>query len=171
MSAETRANAPAREKRPAPRRNPPRRSPGSGLPRTGRGRRAAGFTLLEVVVALFLAGLALAMLFRAGSTGLYATDTAQKAEEAAERAQSHLAAIGRDVALVTGVSEGNDGGGFRWRLSVQPIASLQNRSNLGGLRVATTLYAVKVAVSWKAGGKTRRVVLVTRRLGTTRRVR
>ncbi len=130
-------------------------------------RREAGFTLLEVVVALFIAGLALAVLFRAGSTGLYASDNAQKAEEALERAQSHLAAIGRDVGLIAGVSQGNDGGGFRWRLKIRPLASRQQVSANGASLVTTTLYDVEVAVSWKEGGKTRRVVLETRRLGTT----
>jgi general secretion pathway protein I len=154
------------EKCTAPRRNPPLRSPMRGRPRIAMRRRPAGFTLLEVVVALFIAGLALAVLFRAGSAGLYATDTAQKAQEALERAQSHLAAIGRDVALVAGVSEGKDGGGFRWRLSVQPLASRQTAAANGASLVTTTLYDVQVAISWKAGGKTRRVVLVTRRLGT-----
>lgn len=148
--------------------SPPRRAPASALLRTTRRRRAAGFTLLEVVVALFIAGLALAMLFRAGSTGLYAADTAQKAEEAVERAQSHLAALARNTALVPGVTQGDDGGGFRWELSVQPIASRQSPPRVGTSPVVTTLYAVKVAISWKAGEKTRRVVLVTRRLETAR---
>ncbi len=64
--------------------------------------RADGFTLLEVIVALAIAALALIVLFRAGSDGLFAVDTATRAEEAVERAQSHLAAIGHDVALLQG---------------------------------------------------------------------
>jgi general secretion pathway protein I len=128
--------------------------------------RAAGFTLLEVVIALVIAGLALAALFGAGSTGLYATENARRAEEAVGRAQSHLAAIGSDPASVAGRSEGDDGGGFRWRLSVRPLASQQTLLAGGGSLATRTLYDVEVAVSWKAGGKTRRVVLVTRRLGT-----
>ena len=57
---------------------------------------AGGFTLLEVVVALAIAALALVGLFQAGSGGLFAVDTAARAEEAVQRAQSHLAAVGRD---------------------------------------------------------------------------
>lgn len=129
--------------------------------------RAAGFTLLEVVIALLIAGLASAVLFEAGSTGLYGARTAQRAQEAVERAQSHLAAIGEDVALVAGNSEGNDGGGFRWQITVHPIASHQRSSANGAILLRTTLYDVRVAISWKVGGKTRRVVLVTRRVGTT----
>ena len=67
-----------------------------------RSLQGSGFTLLEVVVALAIAGLALVGLFRAGSGGLLAVDTAARAEEAVQRAQSHLAAVGRDAALVEG---------------------------------------------------------------------
>src|SRR6266446_5415666 len=66
-----------------------------------RSLQGSGFTLLEVVVALAIAGLALVGLFRAGSGGLLAVDTAARAEEAVQRAQSHLAAVGRDAAART----------------------------------------------------------------------
>src|SRR5215831_6072617 len=84
-----------------------------------------GFTLLEVVVALAIAGLALVGLFRAGSGGLFAVDAATRAEEAVQRAQSHLAAVGRNAALTEGEFTGDDGGGFRWLLRVRPVTSRQ----------------------------------------------
>src|SRR6266704_2177009 len=86
------------------------------------GERARGFTLLEAVVALAIAALALVGLFRAGSEGLFTADTASHIEEALQRAQSHLAAVGRDAALLQGDFEGDDGGGYRWRLHVYPAA-------------------------------------------------
>src|SRR5215471_9205923 len=86
---------------------------------------AGGFTLLEVVVALAIAALALVGLFQAGSGGLFAVDTAARAEEAVQRAQSHLAAVGRDSALVQGDFTDDDGGGYRWRLRVLPMATRQ----------------------------------------------
>src|SRR5881275_2314551 len=101
--------------------------------------QAFGFTLLEVVVAVAIASLALVGLFRAGSGGLFAADTAARVDEAIERAQSHLAAFGRSGAVRPGELAGDDGGGFSWRVRVVPI-------------------------SWRNGGRTRSVVLVTRRL-------
>src|SRR5260370_8634413 len=86
-----------------------------------RAARDNGFTLLEVVVALAIAALALVGLFRAGSGGLFAVDTAARAEEAVQRAQSHLAAVGRDAALVEGALTGDDGGGYRWALRASPL--------------------------------------------------
>lgn len=124
----------------------------------------SGFTLLEVVVALAIAGLALVGLFRAGSGGLFAVDAATRAEEAVQRAQSHLAALGRNAALTAGEFTGDDGGGYRWRLRVTPVNS---RQELGqdGTSAATTLFDVEVAISWPGSAGERSVVLKTLRLG------
>jgi general secretion pathway protein I len=124
-----------------------------------------GFTLLEVVVALAIAGLALVGLFRAGSGGLLSVDTAARAEEAVQRAQSHLAAVGRDAALVEGEFTGEDGGGYRWTLRVSPLAARQSLAPDGVTPVNTTLFNVEVTISWPGRAGERAVVLRTLRLG------
>ncbi len=126
----------------------------------------AGFTLLEVVVAVAIAGLALVGMFQAGSGGLFAVDTAARAEEAVQRAQSHLAAVGRDAALVQGDSSGDDGGGYRWRLQVQPAAQRQGVAADGVTPQNATLFSVQVSISWQSRGHDRAVMLQTLRLGT-----
>ena len=125
-----------------------------------------GFTLLEVVVALAIAGLALVGLFRAGSGGLFAVDTAARAEEAVQRAQSHLAAVGRDAALVAGEFTGDDGAGYRWTLRVTPLIARQSLAQDGISSATTTLFNVEVAISWPGRAGERSVVLRTRRLGS-----
>jgi general secretion pathway protein I len=110
--------------------------------------------------------LALVALFRAGGGGLAAVDIAARTEEAVQRAESHLAAVGHDVALLQGESEGDDGGGYRWRLRIAPVATVlrQTAPPLG-----STLFEIEVAISWagprNGGGQGHRVVLRTRRLG------
>ncbi|MGH7060270.1 MAG: PulJ/GspJ family protein [Stellaceae bacterium] len=128
--------------------------------------RSAGFTLLEVVVALAIAGLALVGLFEAGSGGLFAVDTAARAEEAVERARSHLAAIGRNAAMTQGESQGDDGGGFHWKIRVQPLASRTMPTPDGAASMAIALYAVEVDITWEEKGKQQAVVLKTLRLGS-----
>ena len=128
--------------------------------------RNDGFTLLEVVVALAIAGLALVGLFRAGSGGLFAVDTAAQAEEAVQRAQSHLAAVGRDTALIEGEFNGDDGGGYHWALRVQPLTSRQSLAPDGVSSATTALFNVEVAISWPGHEGDRSVVLRTLRLGS-----
>lgn len=131
-----------------------------------RGLPSCGFTLLEVVVALAIAGLALVGLFRAASGGLFAADTAARVEEAVQRAQSHLAAVGRDAALAEGDFTGEDGGGYRWTLRIRPLTARQSLAPDGVTAVNTTLFNVEVAISWPGRAGERAVVLRTLRLGT-----
>lgn len=130
-------------------------------------KRSQGFTLLEVVIALVIAALALVVLFRAGGDGLFATAAASRAEEAVQRAQSHLAAVGRDAPLLEGQSDGDDGGGYRWHLRVAPVANWQLPEQQGSAVLLTTLYDVEVSVSWRGNGHDRAVVLKTERIATS----
>ncbi|HZK89084.1 MAG TPA: prepilin-type N-terminal cleavage/methylation domain-containing protein [Stellaceae bacterium] len=124
--------------------------------------RAAGFTLLEVVIGLAIASLALIALFEAGSEGLFAVETTGRVKEAVQRAQSHLAAIDAGGAFATGETAGNDGGGFRWRIRTRPIALQQG----GEAEDAPSLFAVEIVISWRERGRTRSVALASRRLAT-----
>jgi general secretion pathway protein I len=123
---------------------------------------ARGFTLLEIVVALAITGLALVGLFRAGSGGVLAADAAGHVNEAIQRAQSHLAEIGRIAAITPGETDGDDGGGYHWRVRVRPLAAW--RIGSGAAAATVTLLEVEIAISWKAGGGHRSVVLSSRRL-------
>jgi general secretion pathway protein I len=131
----------------------------------GRKGRSAGFTLLEVVVAAAITGLALVGLFQAGTSGVFAVDGAARVDEAIERAQSHLAAFGRSGAVAPGEIEGDDGGGYHWRLRSRPIAT-QQAAAPDQIASAMTLFAVDVEISWRAWGRNRSIVLDTRRLGS-----
>jgi general secretion pathway protein I len=128
-------------------------------------RTGNGFTLLEVVVAVAIAGIALIGLFQAGSAGLIAVDAATRTQEAVQRAQSHLAAVGRDASLVANEFTEDDGGGYRWRLRVRPVSTRQALAQDGISAVTTTLFDVEVTISWRGRGGDRSVVLRTFRLG------
>lgn len=111
----------------------------------------AGFTLLEVMVAFVIAGLASVVLYQAGFNGAVETATAGRYQEAVVRAQSRLASVGVLTPLQAEQVSGDDGGGFRWQLSMAP-----ENANSG-----VTLYNVQVTEIFGS----RQVTLTTQRLG------
>jgi prepilin-type N-terminal cleavage/methylation domain-containing protein len=129
-----------------------------------------GFTLFEVLVALIIAGIAATALFEATGSGLHATQTAAMYDQAIVRAKSRLAAATHGTKLAAGDFRGDDGGGFRWRLLVAPVATASVQpAGLVGPRASSSipvvLYAVSVWVSWNDGATTRDVRLDTEQVG------
>jgi general secretion pathway protein I len=114
---------------------------------------ASGFTLLEVMIAFLIAGLALGVLFQSGLSSLQSIQTAARYEEALARARSRLAIAVHGAPLVAGDLEGEDGGGYGWRVRVTPVSNTAVRPF--GMRgagrptwVAVALYSVTVWVWW-----------------------
>jgi|SRR5580658_432568 general secretion pathway protein I len=133
-------------------------------------RHERGFTLLEVVIAFAIAALALGIMFKAAIGGMLVVNTAGRYEEAVSRAKSHLAAVGRDFPLTGSVTEGDDGGGFHWRIRTIQVATVNPVENSPtGFAQASfrkpTLYSVEVGISWTESGRTREVLLQTQRIG------
>lgn len=133
--------------------------------------RERGFTLLEVIVAIALAALALVALFQAGSAGLLSVGQATRLEMAVDRAQSHLAEFAGSGAITPGDSEGDDGDGFHWRLTARPIMSQATAETSNQPAPPTVLYDIGVRISWGIGRRQRSVQLETERIsgaGTSR---
>jgi len=134
-------------------------------------RSERGFTLLEAIVAFAIAALALAILFRAATGGMVSVTTAGRYEEAVSRARSHMAAIGHDGPLSETETEGDDGGGYHWRIHIVPLASVTPPAN--GPQPAfmqapgrkPTLFSVEVGISWDDGAQHREFLLQSQRLG------
>jgi general secretion pathway protein I len=148
-----------------------------GLPAPHRNASSsddAGFVLLEVVIAFVIAALALGVLYQAALAGLNASRVAAQYEQALSRARSRLVIAEHGSPLVPGTMQGDDGGGFHWRLHVTPIDStvVQAFDPLG-LRQAPdyrlTLYALNVWVSWDDFGAERSVRLDTQQIGQATR--
>jgi general secretion pathway protein I len=139
----------------------------AGRPRSPQNRRTSGvrgFTLLEVVIALAIASLALVVLYRSAGDGLFAVSVAGNAAEAVERAQSRLSEFCAREVLAPADIEGEDGGGYRYRIVARPVATQPARqSNSGGQ--AQTLFEIESSISWGTGRHRRSVVLTTRRIG------
>ena len=131
------------------------------------GGAAAGFTLLEVLVAFTIAAIGLAALLQGGTAALGNAGIAAASIEATRRAQSRLAAVGAVGSLLPGETAGEDGDGYHWRIRVSPIlvrgADPAARAP-GEARRAPSAFLVEATVGWKTGRRTRDVTLTTMRL-------
>lgn len=123
------------------------------------GGRAAGFTLIEVLVAFVILSLALAALLPGFSSGLRSLEVSEQYDTAALLAESRLAAVGREAPLAAGRSSGEFENGFRWHLDVLPLDELD--PDLG-----VQAYHVVLTVSWDAPEADRSITLETLRLGS-----
>jgi len=124
--------------------------------------RAAGFTLIEVLVALAIVGLALGAIAGVFGNGLAGHETAADAENALALAEERLALAGTTPR--PGSSSGDFAGRFVWGTTVSPY---EDEGAKAGDTTATrpTLYRVAVSVAWHDGHRRREVSLSTLRLG------
>jgi len=145
---------------------PRRRSRGRSPRRPGD----AGFTLLEIIVALAILGVAFALAMELLGTGVRSAKASQDYTHAALLARQKMAEIAVTSSLTTAADGGDFGGGFRWASDVRPVAD-QDEDR------PARLYQVRVRVTWpaRAGEKsldlyTLRMAVDEAKLGVTRAV-
>jgi general secretion pathway protein I len=121
-------------------------------------QRRAGFTLVEIIVALAILALSLDVILPAISDALWRTGEAEAQAEAASLGRSLLAQAGTAVPLNNGAAAGQFENGFRWRLEVTPYGSADQTMPLRA-------YKVVAEVFWDDARHERSVALTTLRLG------
>ncbi|MFQ5534660.1 MAG: prepilin-type N-terminal cleavage/methylation domain-containing protein [Sphingomonadales bacterium] len=119
----------------------------------------AGFTLIEVLVALAIVAIALAPLLQVYSRGAGNADTANLYLRASAIAESMLASAGSDMPLRPGQTNGTSASVFNWTLTVRP-------TDMGlDEELPMALYEVEAEVSWVTGATPRSLSLRTLRVG------
>lgn len=126
--------------------------------KASRGAAVSGFTLIEVLVALAIAGMGLAALLVAVNQGLGSVGSADQYIEAIRRAQSRIAAFGTEMPVAEGDWSGNDGGGFNWRTQAHVLPGADSKAPM-------VPYGVDVTIGWQSNGQQRTVSLHSQRLG------
>ncbi len=134
--------------------------------RSSRSAGADGFTLLEVLVALVIALIALAVLYQGTIEGLLETRQAERTNEAVARARSRIAALCHGTRLAPGEQSGNDGSGYTWHTRINLTASEPIPPAPGGSSARAELFAVRVTLSWPGTIAAHEVSLETRCLTT-----
>ncbi|HEV2956472.1 MAG TPA: type II secretion system protein [Xanthobacteraceae bacterium] len=123
-----------------------------------RNDRRAGFTLVEIIVALAILVLSLNVILPAISDALWRTSEAEAQAEAASLARSLLVEAGTAVPLNDGAAAGQFENGFRWHLHVAPYGSAAQGATVRA-------YEIVAEVSWDDARSERSVALTTLRLG------
>jgi general secretion pathway protein I len=131
-----------------------------GIRRTRIRPRQAGFTLVEVIVAIAILSIALGSLMAMIGNALRQTGQADRMAEASALAQSLLARLGPELPLGERQDTGQFADGFRWRLSSQRFGDAGDQQQW-----PMSAYKVSVEVGWHDGFRERSLVLTTLRLG------
>jgi general secretion pathway protein I len=120
-------------------------------------RRAQGFTLLEVLVALIVFALVFGILAQILRTGLRQSASAETTAAASLLARSQLARVGTELALEVGEVEG-EADGMRWRTAIELAEAASEDTELA-------TYQVQVTVAWGDDQAPQEVTLITLRIG------
>ncbi len=89
------------------------------LHKAGRAPDERGFTVIEILVALMIAGLGLAAIMRLTSSGLQLSGSATRVARETALARSALERFGADMPVSPGVLTGEMSEGFHWRSEIQ----------------------------------------------------
>ena len=115
---------------------------------------AKGFTLLEVVIAMAILGMGLAVIMELFSGGLRLGRAAEEYTKAANYARIKLEEIWSQQNIAEGTEEGEFDDVFRWKVSMKKIDILPIEKN-PDFKPPVELFQVKVSVLWKSGSKER----------------
>ena len=96
-------------------------APENGHPSARRDHLSAGFTILEVMIALVILGVALAFLSGAITDSIARAERTKRDGLAANLADTILARLGRDGPMPPGASGGHEGELY-WQMAVQPVS-------------------------------------------------
>jgi general secretion pathway protein I len=119
----------------------------------------AGFTLLEVIVALAILALSLAVIFETLSNAIGRTAQSDAITHARLLAQSLLAQVGREIPTGVGETSGEDGHGHRWRIQQTLQGDQGDRA-----RRRFSVVEVSAEVLWGEGVSAHSITLTTLRL-------
>lgn len=129
-----------------------------------RRRGEAGFTLVEVLVALAIATLLAAALYRGLGVGWRALRIADREAAAVDVARARLAGIGVETPLAEGQRAGVAAGGIQWSETISPHGV--DEDDFAPREGGPQLFRVTVEVRWSdgSGRAERHLSLVTLKL-------
>jgi general secretion pathway protein I len=125
-------------------------------------RSTTGFTLIEVVVAMAILGIALTVIIELFSGGLRLARTSAEYTKAINYARIKMEEMAVKQTIEEGTQEGEFDHTFRWQVETKKVDVLPIEKGID-FKPPTELFQVKVNVLWKSGSKERSTRLETYR--------
>jgi general secretion pathway protein I len=120
----------------------------------------AGFTLVEVIVAIAILSIGLTVLMSMMSHSLRQVAQAEKIAEAGSLAQSLIAGVGTELPIREGESGGQFPNGYHWHLAMHQYGDANEREVW-----PVGAYTISAKITWNDGPDLRSYSLTTLRLG------
>jgi len=127
------------------------------------GKKASGFTLIEVVVAMAILGIGLAVVVELFGGGLRLAGVSDEYTKATGYARIKLEEITLARTLEEGVQEGDFDNRFRWQVEVKKVDLLPPGKETT-YQPPVALYRVKIDVLWQSGSRDRVATLESYRM-------
>jgi general secretion pathway protein I len=117
-------------------------------------KRNPGFTLIEVVVAMAILGVALVVIIELFSGGLRAGRISEEYTQAVNYAHQKMEEMIFADTIEEGSKEGEFDKDFRWKIEVSKMDILVMEVN-SSLKPPADMYQIKLDVLWKTGARER----------------
>ncbi len=124
--------------------------------------RDKGFTLIEVVVATAILGIALTVIIELFAGGLRLARVSKEYTKAVNYANTKMEEVASQQTLEEGTTEGEFDETYRWRVTMNKVNLLPG-DRPWEVKPPIELFRIKVDVLWKPGSKERSVVTETHR--------
>jgi len=121
-----------------------------------------GFTLIEVVVAIAILGIALTVIIELFAGGLRLARTSKEYTKAVNYVNTKMEEINSQKILEEGMTEGEFDETFHWRVTMNKVNMLAVERPWE-VKVPIQLFKIKVDVVWKSGPKERSTGIETYR--------
>jgi len=127
-----------------------------------RESKTEGFTLIEVVVALAILGVALTVIIELFSGGLRLARTSVEYTRAITYARMKMEEIAVQQKMEEGTQEGEFDSTYRWQVETKKVDVLPIEKGIE-FKAPTELFQVKVNILWKSGDREKSTRLETYR--------
>ncbi|HXZ39022.1 MAG TPA: type II secretion system protein [Thermodesulfobacteriota bacterium] len=119
-----------------------------------RRKKAPGFTLIEVVVAMAILSIGLVVIIELFGGGLRLGRVSEEYTKAAGYARIKIEEISLDKSLAEGVYQGEFDSNYRWQVEVKRVDLIPPGKDIT-YRPSVALYRVRIDVLWRSGLKDR----------------